>query len=101
MHVLLRKADTKPNVKCATCGQGFRVYWEPTSAEERSTMRAILTGGLKLQHETDRTAAAHPAGAFNLSCWGSSTEFAGTSLIGAPSRALPAPSPDRNGADRR
>jgi hypothetical protein len=101
MQVLLRRSDVKQNVKCATCGQGFRVYWEPVSPAERTTMRAIISGGLKLQHEADPTAAAHPAGAFNLSNWGRSAEFAGTSLVGSPAKARPAASFDRNGTDRR
>lgn len=101
MQVLMRKSDTKQDVKCATCGQGFRVYWEPTSLAERTTMRAIITGGLKLQHQTDQTAAAHPARAFNLSTAGRSMEFAGTSLIGAPSNLQAAASLDRNGTNRR
>jgi hypothetical protein len=100
MQVLLRKSDTRQNVKCAICGQGFRVYWEPPSPAERTTVRAIIAGGLKLQHETDRTRAAHPSRAFNLSSWGRSTEFAGTSLIGAPAKARRAAAPGRNGTDR-
>jgi hypothetical protein len=100
MQVLLRKSDTRQSVKCAICGQGFRVYWEPASPAERITVRAIIAGGLKLQHDTDRTAAAHPSRAFNLSSWGRSTEFAGTSLIGAPAKAGRAAAPGRNGADR-
>ncbi len=100
MQVLLRKSDTKQSVKCATCGQGFRVYWEPTSRAERTTMRAIIAGGLKLQHRNDPTAAAHPSRAFNLPDWDSATEFAGTSLIGAPPAERRVNTAARNGTDR-
>jgi hypothetical protein len=97
MQVLLRKSDTKQDIKCATCGQGFRVYWQPTSQAERNTMRAIVAGELKLQHETDKTAAAHPARAFSLPGWGcASLEYSSASLIGG-GRLAPQPSAVRNG----
>jgi hypothetical protein len=100
MQVLLRKSDTKQDIKCATCGQAFRVYWQPATQAERNTMRAIVTGELKLQHEMDKTAAAHPANAFSLPGWGcASPEYASSSLIGGGHSGA-RPSAVRNGTYR-
>ena len=99
MMVLLRKSDTRQNVKCAICGQYFRAYWEPKSAAERIAIRAIISGGLKRHHKSDPTPDAHPSGAFNLSSWGREMEFAGTSLVGSLPATRSAQSLDRNGTN--
>jgi hypothetical protein len=100
MRVLLRKSETKQDIRCATCGQAFRVYWQPATQAERSTMRAIVTGELKLQHEIDKTAAAHPANAFSLPGWGcASPEYSSVSLVGG-GHPSPRPSVVRNGTNR-
>jgi hypothetical protein len=100
MRVLLKKSDKKQDIQCATCGQAFRVYWQPTTQAERDTMRAIVTGELRLHHQIDKTTAAHPANAFSLPGWGcASPEYSSASLVGG-GHPSPRPLAVRNGTHR-
>ena len=92
MQVLLRKSEEKQDLQCSVCGQGFRVYWERTSLEEQSAMRAIVLKELEQQHVGDRTPAAHPAIPFNVPEWEGPPQFSGAALLGGLStirRAAP------------
>jgi hypothetical protein len=92
MQVLLRKSEEKQELQCRVCGQGFRVYWERTSLEERVAMRAIVLKELEQHHAGDRTAAAHPESPFNVPSWQGLPQFSGAALLGGLStirRAAP------------
>jgi hypothetical protein len=82
MQVLLRRSDEKQDLKCRVCGQGFRVYWERTSLEEQTAMRAIVLDTLDLQHAGDGSPAAHPASPFNVPNWQGPPQFSGAALLG-------------------
>jgi hypothetical protein len=82
MQVLLRKSDESNDINCAVCGQGFRVYWERTSTEERATITPTILEDLRLQHATDSTSAAHPSSPFNVPEWNGAPQFSGAALLG-------------------
>jgi hypothetical protein len=82
MQVLLRKSDDRKDVQCAVCGQGFRVYWERTSMEERATITPAILDDLRQQHATDATSAAHPSRPFNVPEWSGPPQFSGAALLG-------------------
>ena len=93
MQVLLRKSDEIQDLQCRVCGQGFRVYWERTSLEERAAMRAIVLDELRRQHAADSSAAAHPEAPFNVPEWQGAPQFSCAALLGGLStirRAAPA-----------
>ena len=93
MQVLLRKSDDRQDIQCSVCGQGFRLYWERTSQEERDTMRPLLLDELRKQHRADTSTAAHPTSPFNLPSWSGPAQFSGAALLGGLStirRAAPA-----------
>ncbi|MDQ2832541.1 MAG: hypothetical protein M3Y50_02135 [Acidobacteriota bacterium] len=73
MQVLLKRSEFRQDVRCSVCGQGFRLYWEPTLLSERDTMRIILLADLRQHHAIeqggDPSPAAHPADLFRLPNW--------------------------------
>lgn len=82
MQVLLRKSDTRQDIQCTICQQGFRIYWERTSPAERDTMRAIVHGELCRQHEVDKSEAAHPELPFTVPQWSGAAQYSGAALLG-------------------
>jgi hypothetical protein len=82
MQVLLKKSDEKQDVNCPTCGQGFRLYWERTSLEERNVMLATVLEELQVQHASDVTSAAHPDAPFNVPRWTGPANYSGAALLG-------------------
>ncbi|WP_260703043.1 hypothetical protein [Edaphobacter flagellatus] len=83
MQVLLKRSQAKRDIECAVCGQGFRLYWERTSPEERETMQAIIRGEL-IRHHDNRGSGneAHPEAPFNLPEWSGEHQFSGAALLG-------------------
>jgi hypothetical protein len=86
MQVLLKQSETRRDIECSICGQGFHLYWERSSPAERETMRSIILGELRAHHAVeygdDRTVTAHPAIPFNLPTWSGSPQFSGAALLG-------------------
>jgi hypothetical protein len=83
MQVLLKRSEEKKDIQCSVCKQGFRLYWERTSAAERETMRAIIQGELIRQHDNKiNVRDAHPAMPFNLPEWSGEPQFSGAALLG-------------------
>ncbi|MCU1323183.1 MAG: hypothetical protein JWM43_2832 [Acidobacteriaceae bacterium] len=86
MQVLLRKSDSNDqrDIECSVCGQGFRVYWERTSMEERAAMRQIVLDELSAQHahSNDQSITAHPPSPFNVPKWTGSPQFSGAAMLG-------------------
>jgi hypothetical protein len=86
MQVLLRKSDSQHDVQCTVCNQGFRVYWERTSTDERNSMRAVILDELRGHHSpengNDKANSAHPANPFNLPGWSGLPQFSGAALLG-------------------
>jgi hypothetical protein len=73
MQVLLKRSETRHDIHCNLCGQGFRIYWNRSSAAEQATMRAIVLGELRGHHASesggDKTPFAHPIVSFTLPDW--------------------------------
>jgi hypothetical protein len=86
MQILLRKSETRHDLQCTICNQGFRLYWERPSQAERETMRAIIAAELRRHHDAehanDKTSAAHPSTPFNLPEWAGAPQFSGAALLG-------------------
>jgi len=95
MQVLLKHSEEKKDIECSVCKQGFRIYWERSSASERETMRAIVQGELIRHHDNaDKSADAHPKKPFNLPEWSGDHQFSGAALLGGLSglrRVAPTP----------
>jgi hypothetical protein len=95
MQVLLKRSQSKKDIECSVCKQGFRIYWERTGAAERETMRAIVQGELVRHHDNvGNGAAAHPEEPFNLPAWSGEHQFSGAALLGGLSglrRVAPTP----------
>jgi hypothetical protein len=95
MQVLLKHSETKKDIECSVCKQGFHIYWERSSPAERETMRAIVQGELVRHHDNkDNTHTAHPTKPFNLPEWGGEHQFSGAALLGGLSglrRVVPTP----------
>jgi hypothetical protein len=90
MQVLLRRSEFRQDIHCAVCGQGFRLYWESSSAAERATTRSIVLGELRDHHSPeqsdDKTPAAHPFDLFRLPSWSGSPRFTRTAMLSGPAR---------------
>ena len=69
MPVLCKASNTANDVRCTVCGQGFLVYFMPTSPREREQRQAIQQA-LRDHHMTSNHSSAHPANGFNLPEWG-------------------------------
>src|SRR5208282_5303509 len=88
MQVLLRRSEFRQDIHCSVCGQGFRLYWELSSAPERATMRNIVLGDLRDHHSPeqggDKTAAAHPFDLFRLPTTNRSPQFSRAARLAGP-----------------
>lgn len=88
MQVLLKRSDSRQDIQCNICGQGFHLYWEPRSTVERVTMRSIIIGELRDHHSReygdDQTSSAHPAESFSLPNWLNPTHFSSAALFSRP-----------------
>ena len=82
MQVLLKKSSEPHDIQCNVCNQGFRVYWERTSAAEREKMLAEVQEELSQHHIGDQTHNAHPSQLFNLPEWSGAPQFSGAALLG-------------------
>ena len=83
MQVLCKATNATADVCCEVCGQGFLVFWTRTSAEERDKRRQEVLDELRAQHvDGVSTAAAHPAGGFNLPEWDGDPSVSAAALLG-------------------
>jgi hypothetical protein len=84
MQVLYRATNVTSDLRCSVCGQGFLVYWTPTTAEQRARWQRELLEVLRSHHTTSSAPNAHPAVGFNLPEWAASGRFPVAALADGP-----------------
>ncbi len=86
MHqVLCKRSNDGNDVRCATCGQGFVVFWSRFSRKEQEECRRLIQDQLRRHHTlsapgTDR-ASIHPEGGFTVPEWTGSPDFSAAALL--------------------
>src|ERR1700691_5175795 len=89
MQVLCKSTTGNAEMHCSVCGQGFVMFWERQSRNERvESIREIQTT-LRRQHRNFKGPEAHPNGSFLVPESNGSTVTLGIASHGqAPSWAL-------------
>ena len=83
MQVLVRKSDvTSADCACSVCGQGFRLYWETVTDEERVRLEREVRGAIHAQHVRGEDRTAHPEVPFTVPNWPGMPQFAGSAMLG-------------------
>ncbi len=90
MQVLCMASNgDRVDIVCPACGQKYAVYYSRQLTAECERALAAVHAALLGHHDTDKTAAAHPAGAFNVPEWKGPAHMSGAALLsGAPINRL-------------
>ena len=89
MQVLCKSTTGFAETHCSICGQGFVMFWERQSRDERIKSMAEIQKTLRHQHRSHRGPDAHPNGGFLVPEWKGSISASGAAMLGqAPSWAL-------------
>lgn len=90
MQVLCKLSNDTPDLQCAICGEGFRLYYTRTSPEERRDSLSLVQQALHEQHLTHVGGeAVHPENSFNVPSWSGPARFSAAALLGcAPESAM-------------
>lgn len=89
MQVLCKSSSGGAAICCSVCGQGFALYWERQSRQERAAAMQEIAKTLRGHHSKNAGPAAHPDRGFLVPERNAPHEFSGASVLGhAPSWAL-------------
>lgn len=89
MQVLCKSSNHGAAISCSVCGQGFAIYWERQSKQERAAAMQEIAKALRSHHSRQAGPAAHPERGFLVPERTAQQEFSGASVLGhAPSWAL-------------
>jgi len=83
MQVLCKLSNDTPDLHCATCGEGFRLYYTRTSPSERHDSLRLVQQTLHEQHLTHAPGEpVHPKSSFNVPSWNGPARFSAAALLG-------------------
>jgi hypothetical protein len=89
MQVLCKSSNENAEIRCSVCGQGFALYWERPSRNERAEALQEIEKTLRKQHSNQAGPEAHPQKGFLVPEWHGPIAFSGAAILGnAPSWAL-------------
>lgn len=89
MQVLLKSTDSTVETRCSVCGQGFVMFWERQTKQERSDALRTIETTLRHHHHAGPGPQAHPVKGFLVPAWDGPIAFSGAAILGnAPVWAL-------------
>jgi hypothetical protein len=89
MQVLLKSSNESVETRCSVCGQGFAMYWERQTRDEKAEALREVESTLMNHHRVGSGACVHPDHGFVVPEWDGPVAFSGAAILGnAPSWAL-------------
>ncbi|HEY1986695.1 MAG TPA: hypothetical protein VGG85_14865 [Terracidiphilus sp.] len=89
MQVLCKSSNEYAETNCSVCGQGFALYWERPTKNERTLALREIEKTLRSHHYNQAGPEAHPNRGFLVPEWKGAVAFSGAAILGnAPSWAL-------------
>jgi hypothetical protein len=89
MQVLLKRTDEFVDTRCSVCGQGFALYWERETRNQKHEALREVEQTLRSHHAEVDGEDAHPERGFLVPEWNGPVAFSGAAILGnAPSWAL-------------
>jgi hypothetical protein len=89
MQVLCKTSNVSIETRCSVCGQGFALYWERQTANEKAESLMEVEAVLRHHHRRETGVAAHPDHGFLVPAWDGPIAFSGAAMLGnAPSSAF-------------
>lgn len=89
MQVLCKGTKVEADFHCDVCGQGFALFWERTTREERAQALQEIQETMRRHHLHSSDADAHPQSGFLVPEWNGPIASSGAAILGnAPSWAL-------------
>ncbi len=89
MQVLCKGTQVEADFHCDVCGQGFALFWEKGTDEERAQALREIQETMRRHHLASPAANAHPQSGFLVPEWNGPIAFSGAAILGnAPLWAL-------------
>jgi hypothetical protein len=89
MQVLCKSTTGNAETHCSICGQGFVMFWERQSRNERDEALSDLQKTFRNHHRSHKGPEAHPNGGFLVPEWNGPIAASGAAILGhAPTWAL-------------
>jgi hypothetical protein len=89
MQVLLKRTNEVIDTRCSVCGQGFALYWERETLNQKHEALREVEQTLRNHHAALSSEDAHPDRGFLVPEWNGPVAFSGAAILGnAPSWAL-------------
>ncbi|MFC5861194.1 hypothetical protein ACFPT7_02690 [Acidicapsa dinghuensis] len=89
MQVLLKSSETAVETRCSVCGQGFVMFWERQTRNERNEAMREIEATLRHHHHAGDGPHVHPVKGFLVPEWDGPIAFSGAAILGnAPVWAL-------------
>ena len=85
MQVLCKATNGNAETHCCICGQGFVMFWDRQSRNERAAALREIQETLRRHHRTAPGPEAHPVTGFPFPDWSGSNEWVGVSHSGTAS----------------
>lgn len=86
MQVLCKSTIGRGETRCCVCGQGFVMFWERQSSDERMEALREIQKTLSNHHHSQPGQQAHPHAGFMVPVWNGSFPHSGPEIEGhAPS----------------
>lgn len=83
MQVLCKKTNGNAETHCCVCGQGFVMFWDRQSRNERVTALHEIQEALRRHHRNLNGTEAHPENSFPVPEWNGFNAFSGATDSGA------------------
>jgi hypothetical protein len=82
MQVLCKKTDGNAEAHCCVCGQGFVMFWDRQSRNDRIEAMHEIQEVLRRHHRNSSSPEAHPKDSFLVPEWSGHTAMAGAATEG-------------------
>jgi len=82
MQVLCKATNGNAELHCCICGQGFVMFWDRQSRNERVAALQDIRETLRRHHHTVSGVEAHPNASFPVPDWNGSSEMTGAAQPG-------------------
>jgi hypothetical protein len=83
MQVLCKKTNGNAETHCCVCGQGFVMFWDRQSRNERISAMHEIQETLRRHHRDTHGTEAHPENSFPVPEWNGVNAFSGATDSGA------------------
>jgi hypothetical protein len=89
MQVLVKSTSENAQTRCNVCGEGFALYWERQTQEERDEALKEVEAVLISHHASGSGVAVHPEQGFVVPAWNGPASASGAAILGnAPTWAV-------------